>query len=379
MDAFGRIRAGVSALKHELPISLTEPRSDEHHLAASMEWIYRSQDVGVSDGSAATYNLVLGWEDAYPETTGYIIPTLYLYSKVMGKPGAADRAYRMADWLETIQDRTGYFTAGTGENGNPSVFNTGQIVFGLVSAYRETGEKRYQAATRKACDWLVEQQTDGGFWDEYDYKNQVHTYSTRVAWALLEGGTIVQDRNERYRAAARDNLQWAVGLQQQNNWFGKASFEVGSAPYLHTIAYTIRGLLEAGWKLENTDVLDAAIRTADTLLSIQQQDGILKGEYDTSWSPSWYYCLTGNAQMAIIWLRLFTRTEKREYWSAARETVEFLKRRQITEGVDDIYGGLAGSYPVFGSYMYFRFPNWAPKFLADALLLANGYQLSKRA
>jgi hypothetical protein len=49
---------------------------------AAIEWLYTSQDVGQADGSAAAYNLVLGWQRSYPETTGYIIPTLYEYSQL---------------------------------------------------------------------------------------------------------------------------------------------------------------------------------------------------------------------------------------------------------------------------------------------------------
>lgn len=47
----------------------------KHHLSATMGWLERSlvKDRG---GSAAYFIPGIGWSKAYPETTGYIIPTL---------------------------------------------------------------------------------------------------------------------------------------------------------------------------------------------------------------------------------------------------------------------------------------------------------------
>src|SRR5262245_39831263 len=53
-------------------------RSTQGHLAAAIDWLTRAQDMcrgGVSYG----YDLRRGWMAAYPETTGYIIPTLFDY------------------------------------------------------------------------------------------------------------------------------------------------------------------------------------------------------------------------------------------------------------------------------------------------------------
>ncbi|WP_336135435.1 hypothetical protein [Natronomonas amylolytica] len=371
MSVFDRISAGISAARNELPLPRSAPQSDEYHLTAAIKWLCHTQDATTNGGSAASYNLVLGWEDAYPETTGYIIPTLFEFSSTRGVSEITDRAIRMADWLCTVQHSSGYFPAGTGRQGDPSVFNTGQIVFGLVSAYQETGDKRYKLATKEACNWLIDQQTHKGYWDNYDYNDEVHSYSTRIAWALLEGATIVPERAEVFREAARRNYRWAIQLQRANGWFDKSGFEAGSTPYLHTIAYTVRGLLEGGIALEEREMLDAATHTADKLLSIQQSNGVLKGAYDSSWSPAWYYCLTGNAQMAVIWLHLFERTGEVKYLRTARETLDFLKERQVLNGPAGVRGGLAGSYPLFGPYMFFRFPNWATKFFVDALLLSE--------
>ena len=371
MGILGGLNVGVNAAVRELPTHVTDPASDEVHLAGAMEWLCRSQDKTDDGSSAATYNLLLGWADAYPETTGYIIPTMYSYAKRTNRQSFANRATRMADWLCGIQNQTGSFPGGVGTDGEPNVFNTGQIVFGLVDAYRQTGDESYKIAARNACDWLVDQQTSEGYWDTHDYGGEVHAYSTRISWALLEAGAVITDQTARYEGAARKNFDWAMDQQGPDGWFANASFHRGEAPYLHTIAYTIRGLLEGGLLLENQEIFAAASLSADKLLSIQQNTGILKGAYDSTWSPTWYYCLTGNAQTAIIWLRLFDETGDREYLHAARQSIEFLKRRQVLNGPDQISGSLPGSDPIVGPYMYLRYPNWGVKFFADALMLSE--------
>jgi uncharacterized protein YyaL (SSP411 family) len=77
--------------------------------------------------------------------------------------------------------------------------------------------------------------------------------------------------------------------------------------------------------------------------------------------------------MAVIWYRLFEATGEKRYRRAADETVAFLKRKQRMDGPPEVRGGLKGSHPVWQRYMYLRYPNWATKFLADALLLSETF------
>ena len=77
------VRAAVDAARSNLP-GLQDASSDAAHLDAAIDWLCHSQDVTGTCGSAATYNLLLGWEDAYPETSGYIVPTLFRYVDCAG-------------------------------------------------------------------------------------------------------------------------------------------------------------------------------------------------------------------------------------------------------------------------------------------------------
>lgn len=346
----------------------TEPRSDATHRSATVEWLHRSQDVTADGGSAAAYSLLTGWAGPYPETSGYLVPTLFDYAAVAEAPAARERATAMAEWLRTQQREDGAFPEGVdpGPDAGPSVFNTGQIVLGLVRAHRETGDDASREAVERAGRWLCEVQHPEGYWDRYEYRGEKHAYCSRVAWALLEARDVTGI--EAFSEAARRHLDWVLTCRTDTDWFECAGFSPDEVPYLHTIAYTVRGLLESATLLDDDAYRDAAIATADRLLSCQERDGVLRGAYDRTWAGGDFHCPTGNAQVALVWLGLFDRTGEERYREAAASAIAFLKRQQVLDGPGGVAGGLKGSNPVWGPYMRLRYPNWAAKFFLDCLL-----------
>jgi hypothetical protein len=83
-----------------------------------------------------------------------------------------------------------------------------------------------------------------------------------------------------------------------------------------------------------------------------------------------YCCLTGVAQLAVDWLRLTQEGHAPALLQNARLGIGYLKRRQRVDDADPIVrGAIAGSAPIWGRYSMFEFPNWAPKFFADALMM----------
>ncbi|MFC6993642.1 prenyltransferase/squalene oxidase repeat-containing protein [Haladaptatus sp. GCM10025707] len=342
---------------------------------AAVKWLFKSQDVTGTGGSAASYNLFLGWEAPYPETTGYIIPTLYDVSEWYNFPEARERAEKMAEWLLSVQLPSGAFPAGTySEDGTePSVFNTGQILRGLVRANQETNNEKYRESAVSAIRWLSKVQRNDGRWDTFDYNGTSHAYSSRISWPVLEAAEEF-DVELGYEVASA-NLRWVLSQQRENDWFERSSFDGSDTAYLHTIAYTIRGLLESAILFDGDlekECEKAAKATAERLLHLQNENKILLGVYDSTWNPvGEYRCLTGNAQMAIVWGRLFEMYENRKYLIAMEESVDYLTNSQTLHGPPSIHGGIRGSDPVWGNYMYFRYPNWASKFFIDALMKWN--------
>lgn len=345
--------------------------SNDVHIKAAVDWILEAQKPNGDGGVAALYSLIEGWHPSYSETTGYIIPTMFSYYHKTKDRNIWRSAIRMSEWELTKQMPNGAFPGGmVGSKEYPIVFNTGQVIFGMARAFEETKEARYKDAAVKAADWLVFTQNENGCWDRFDhYPSKIHTYNVRTAWSLLQAYKIT--KKEQYAGAAVRNVDWAVRQQLGSGWFMHNAFYGFQEPLLHTISYTIQGILEAGILLKNEKYIGSAKKAADILLKLQRKDGSLAGSFDKNWnsSVSWS-CLTGDSQTAIAWLRLFNLTGDKKYLGAAKKINDFVKSTQdLNSRNSGIRGGIKGAYPLYGWYAPFCWINWAAKFFIDALMI----------
>jgi uncharacterized protein YyaL (SSP411 family) len=88
-------------------------------------------------------------------------------------------------------------------------------------------------------------------------------------------------------------------------------------------------LFEAGEVLGEPRFQAAAKLAADALLAQQRPDGSLSGQFDSEWNDSaTWSCLTGDAQTAIVWLRLHEKTGDARYLVAARRINRYLSSTQ---------------------------------------------------
>jgi hypothetical protein len=344
-------------------------------LEAGYRWTCAAHDATPDDGVSTWYDLLGGWFASYPETTGYIIPTLLSYSKVMSQPEAAARALRMADWEIEVQLPTGAVrSGGMSAKVAPAVFNTGQVLFGWVAAFEATRDVRYWEAARRAAQWLLQVQDDDGAWRKdlsQMTSSAVQTYNIRSAWGLALAGQLFDERT--WIHAARRNAEWALAQQRTNGWFDNNAFSSDEAPLLHTIGYAIEGCLGMGALLNCEAYVHAAHVGVEPLVALYERGGVLSGRYGSDWSSaaSWR-CLTGEAQIALVLLRLAKYQAPHDrFKSVGTRIIEGLARLQDTDtSCPGIHGGLAGSEPVWGGYCSFRYLNWAVKFYMDALLMA---------
>lgn len=345
-----------------------------------MEWMCRAQDAAGGGGVARSYSLrwqrgyrKSGWLPAYPETTGYIIPTFFDYGGLTGLGEFHDRAARMAEWESTVQLENGAVQGAViGLEPTPAVFNTGQVLFGWARAYEETRNQAFLQSAVRAADFLVAAQDGDGAWRLHGSRyarTGVNVYDTRSAWGVARAWQVTGD--ERYRECARKNLEFARGRVAANGWIAECCLDDDVRPLLHTLAYAMEGLLEGGLLLGQEAIVEAARRTADALVGRQRQDGSLSGRFDASWRPAVAWsCLTGDAQTSICWWRLFEVTREERYRAAGRAMNRFLMRTQkIHDANPGVRGGIKGSHPIWGGYGPYEYLNWAAKFFADALLL----------
>jgi hypothetical protein len=340
---------------------------------AALHWIARAQDHSTTrDGGVAhSFSTREGWTASYPETTGYIVPTMLDCAIRFGDPELGERGRRMLDWLVAIQFAEGGFQGGViGATPRvPVTFNTGQILLGLAAGAARDG--RYLPAMRKAADWLAGTQDDDGCWRRFPTPFAAPSekaYETHVSWGLYEALRV--EKNPRWLESANRQVRWALRQQQPNGWFDKNCLNDPQRPLTHTIGYVLRGVLEA-WRYTNDpDFLAAAERCGRGVLGALESEGRLAGRIDRNWNPavSWV-CLTGSVQIAHCWLLLFQATGDPAFRDAAFAANTFVRRSMRWSGDPGVIGGIKGSLPIDGGYMTWVLPNWAAKFFVDSNLL----------
>jgi len=346
----------------------------EAAVAAHLEWLGLAQDESATaDGGVARhFSLLDGWGASYPETTGYIVPTLLQCARQFGDDAAEARAARMLDWLMAIQLPNGAFQGGM-VNETPVVpvtFNTGQILLGLAAGAEHFGTPALRESMGRAAEWLARTQDADGAWRSAPSPfagRGDKTYDTHVAWGLLEAARVADE--PRWADAARANIDWALTFQRDNGWFASCCLTDPARPLTHTVGYVLRGVLEGYRHGEDPEYLAAARRTADALLGARRDDGALPGRLDETWTAAVpWTCLTGNVQISAVWLELARITGERAYLDAARGANRMVRRTLRIDAPDGVAGGVKGSFPVDGAYGRFQFLNWAAKFAIDAYL-----------
>lgn len=362
---------------------LLRTQPDLYHLCAALKWIARSHEATGEGASAGAYFLAeRRWGDSYPETTGYIVPTLLAFQRLTGEPGWGHLARTMGDWECAIQAPGG----GAGEPfgvyiKRPRVFNTGQVMLGWIALYRQTGDTRYLDAAERAGAWIASLLADDGRWTSFTYAGP-KVYKVRVAWALLELYAVTG--KSLYQQAAERAVRWMLTQALPNGWCANVSLSHPDRPWTHLIGYYLVGFMEV-FRLGNADLdfgqigslLTAAAENIVVPYLSDFRKGVIKpylglpGTYDRNWqsTDSWS-CVTGNIQIEFFLRRLVRFVDEPGLIQAADLLLDDTKRLQFVTGDEDIdvYGGLPGSHPLSGEYLSHAIPNWGVKFFADSLL-----------
>jgi hypothetical protein len=349
---------------------------------AGVAWLLRAQAATPDDGVSLGYfpanpDTATGWLDSYPETTGYIIPTLLEFADRFGREDVRQCALRMADWEIAVQMSSGAVQGGTvcgPERQVAAVFNTGMVLQGYSAAYRATGADRFLEAGRRAADFLVTDMGDDGHFRSHGpfvIQHAVKTYNCLCGLALSQFAEDSDDR--RYAKIAVRAAEAALGQQHANGWFANNCLTDPDAPLSHTIGYTLQGVLEVGILAGREDLVAAARRAVAPLVGKISSRGFLPGCFFSDWEPATFSsCLTGSAQLATVCYRLSEHTRAEEYGAAADRLTDYLKALQVLGGPDPgVDGAIGGSFPLLGSYMTAGYPNWATKYFLDALLLQD--------
>ena len=357
---------------------------DQVHMRAALDWLLHSQTVTGTAGFAAAYSFKDGWLPPYPETTGYIIPTLLDAYALLGDPRLRTSAIEAAVWGLEIQLPSGAIQAGYwgtdpqrfwSEEQVPAAFNTGQVVLGWNRAFQETGDSRFLEASVRACRFLVECVDESGIFRQGlspGPTNPTRSYYTRVAYAMAWTGRLAGEAT--FETVGRHHLDWVLSQLQPDGWFLHAGFQDDDTPLTHTMAYTAEGLLYAGELLGDDRYIDASRRhSVAAAHACERRRFFLAAHFSSGWtSTDRFCCVPGNAQFATLWLRHGRRDGDLALINTGLKMVEWLMERQALDNVEPgIRGGLPGAWPIDGGYSVYSYVNWAAKYFVDALLEAR--------
>lgn len=224
----------------------------------TVQWLYSAELPG---GGLSAWRTEDGrWHDAYPEVSGYLLPTLI-------KWGAGDLAIRTARWLLKQQHPDGYWL---GLDGVPRAFDTAAVLEGLTAMYEWSAQYEYIEAVIRARTWMQGQIQPGGWLSvsPTDPGPQVYT---------LRASALIDNRRELHH--------WR-----------RAGLIHGRENRTHYLAYALEGAL----KLNDADLVRPHLELAK-----ERNPGLMPFFVDGQWSmthPADDLCAT--AQMGILFERV---------------------------------------------------------------------------
>lgn len=345
------------------------------YLPTSQLYLKRSGEVGEwlkssirRGGGSAAYRVPgIWWGAPYPETTGYLIPTFLELNRRFPGGGYCAIAEKAAAWLLEIQMEAGSWPGGLYHQRGPrraSIFNTGQILTGMIALFDKTGEHTFLQAAEKGSQWMASQVDASGSWPAGDYSvSSMPSYYSHAAAPMLRVWQRTQD--ESVRIAAESILRVIINRRRPNGAFDAWGFNAAALAPTHTIAYTLWGFLEAADILDDRSWAEPALAAIETLVRRTEfSGGRLPGSFDTDWKRGTStVCLTGNAQLALCILELDRHLPDLRLVNAAAKLMDFVSVARFAPTAK----GVPGSWPIWGPYMRFRFPNWSAKYTCDAL------------
>ncbi len=345
----------------------------ELHLREAADWLLRAQDYGCDRGVSYGADIGAGFLASYPETTGYIICTFLELARHYGESSYRTRAIEMGEWESAIQMSSGAVMGGMYNAApTPAVFNTGMVLLGWAALVRDGDSDRFRRSGERAARWLMQMQESNGNWirGNSEFANPTSTvYNVKAAWGLAEMGVALGIPE--FIGAAVRNAEFTLSKQHANGWFADCCLQDSRTPLLHTLAYTMQGLIGIGKITKRTEFVDAADRAARSLIQLMDNEGFIPGQIDEQFKGTVdWCCLTGSAQTSIVWSELERLKGDSAYGKAADRVNRYLMARHDISSKDpSIRGGVTGSWPLWGNYGRYRILNWATRFFVDALLL----------
>jgi|GEM_PF-1409949 len=334
-------------------------------LEANLSWIYKSFKVNKHLGSSGSRNVLGKWSPPYPETTGYLLPTLLNAAPYYQQENLISLSKLQLKFFEGIKTIDGAYCQNMAE-AEPIVFDVAQILLGFIALvpYMEKSTPLLEEIeiTRQ---WLRDILNEKGEFIAFNYvKDFQPAYYSRIAWPLAAAEIII-DSKPSYKTKAL--IQRLTESQNDNHSFKNWGFRKGQPALTHTIAYTLRGLWEYAEILNSKKIKKQVTLALHRLSKTIRIDGQVAGSYTEDWvGDHSFICSSGNAQLALLYLMVYERNRDKIF---LERIVALLKPLIIAQKKTSINAGaISSSIPISGSYQRYKYTNWTQKFYSDALM-----------
>ena len=332
----------------------------EKALTDNLKWIIKSFAHNKNLGSSGWSNILGQFSRPYPETTGYLIPTLIASSQYLADISYLSIAKNQINFFSSITNKNGSYYQSIG-NKKPIVFDTSQILLGLCKLYEHEPDPNVADQITINLKWLLSViNKEGRFTNNNFTEQNCPAYYSRVFWAMLLASKICGNNQH---AAISAGIDYIIEQRNSNNSFSQWGFDNEAFVLTHNIVYTLRGLYETALITDNDALLSIVENCIDTVVSTLISDNKLYGAYNQQWKADRsFVCSVGNAQFAYLMLTI--NSEK--YSKAITIVLQPILRMQSKIGPNK--GAVQSSLPIWGKYQRWKYTNWTQKFFCDALI-----------
>jgi hypothetical protein len=361
----------------------SETRTRDAVLAVA-GWVRRAQDAWKDGGISSRYDLLARhFQPQYPETTGYLVPTLLALGSASGGEAAGGgdavaMAVRAGEWLRTRQLPDGAVDCRSDRDAaaaQPEIilFDCGAILQAFVALHLHAPGQGWADNAGRLADFMVSEQLASGEWKTHLYFSYFGSHQSLTAYALIDAGRALE--NQRYveagircLAAIRPRLA-ANGFVRMCQFTDAADDRIA---FLHPLAYTLEGFLKSGLALDRPEYLEV-VRPALAMLQrkFEIRRRLFASHYREDWTPmTAYSALDADCQIAALWFQFGRATGDLTYVSSALKLMDLIRPRiDVTAADPGWRGGIPGSFPVYGRNQQYTCVNWAAKYFLDASML----------
>lgn len=346
-------------------------------IGQAMGWLEAAAAHWNSGGFAARYDLrTLRYQGPYPETTGYLIPTLLQVADFRDEHWTSARAVCAGQWLRSRQREDGSvrcnIDSAPDDIDKPDtivLFDCGAILQGFSALARQQ-DGPWRGAAILLGRFLSDSQMADGTWDRHLYFSTFGTHNALVAYALIDAGRATGE--PRFADAGRDCLT-ALRPRILSSGFIEGC-EFGGDPktmFLHPYAYTLEGYVKAAMLDDSGDHLAVAERALDRMAEHMDRTGVLPAAYlDRTLAPARAdAATTGLAQLADLFFKVARFAHRDDFSPLARRIMSFLRGCMYSDDAEvGARGGIPASFPIGGGYGPYTINNWTMKYFLDASL-----------